>query len=305
MGSYRFRFSTIIPNSWFHSSTKVKNKITKTQPITTSSPSSSSSSFPSTQPADYNRKSYYFTRDLTLPDLTTRIQDPSPPETRQPDPPRKSTKKKRPYSPKKPISQKSVSPEHNPAARCSCGITTKSVSEESNPSDTEVKQSINCSCKTNNSYDVFGKVDLPPIITKPVKQDEFGSGKWVIDGESRGLSVRVVKQGISGSPSRKVKGNGYSPRLGNRVRVNGINGRRRNGSRRSLSESLAVVKTSVDPGRDFKESMVEMIMENNIKSSKDLEDLLACYLSLNCDEYHDLIIKVFKQIWFESTDIRL
>ncbi|KAI3682809.1 hypothetical protein L1987_83090 [Smallanthus sonchifolius] len=291
MGNYRFKFSTIIPNSWFHSSTtgnKVRNKIIKTQPITTSS-SSSSSSIPSTQPADYQRKSYYFTRDLTLPDPTTRVQDTSPPLTHQPDSPRKSTKKKRPTSPKKPIRQKSVSPETNPTARCSCGISPVSVSEESNLSDTEV---INCSCKTNNSYDVeFGKVDLPPIITKPVKQDEFGSGKWVIDGESRGLSVQVVKQGISGSPGRNMKGNGYSPRLGNRVRVNGISARRRNGSRRSLSESLAVVKTSTDPGRDFKESMVEMIMENNIKSSKDLEDLLACYLSLNSDEYHDLIIK--------------
>ncbi|KAJ6913382.1 DUF623 domain containing protein [Populus alba x Populus x berolinensis] len=51
--------------------------------------------------------------------------------------------------------------------------------------------------------------------------------------------------------------------------------------------------------------MVEMIVENNIKASKDLEDLLACYLSLNSDEYHDLIIKVFEQIWFDLTDIKL
>jgi uncharacterized protein (TIGR01568 family) len=68
---------------------------------------------------------------------------------------------------------------------------------------------------------------------------------------------------------------------------------------------LAVVKSSFDPQKDFRESMVEMIVENNIKASKDLEDLLACYLSLNSDEYHDLIIKVFKQIWFDLTDIKL
>uniref|UniRef100_A0A2P2NGJ6 Transcription repressor n=1 Tax=Rhizophora mucronata TaxID=61149 RepID=A0A2P2NGJ6_RHIMU len=76
-------------------------------------------------------------------------------------------------------------------------------------------------------------------------------------------------------------------------------------SRRNLSDSLAIVKSSFDPQRDFRDSMVEMIVENNIKASKDLEDLLACYLSLNSDEYHDLIIKVFKQIWFDLTHIQL
>lgn len=66
-----------------------------------------------------------------------------------------------------------------------------------------------------------------------------------------------------------------------------------------------MVKKSADPQRDFRESMVEMIMENNIRGSKDLEDLLACYLQLNSDEYHEVIIKAFKQIWFDLADIRL
>ncbi|MFS7901527.1 putative transcription factor OFP family [Helianthus anomalus] len=281
MGNYRFRFSNIIPNSWLF--------YNKTQPITTSSSSSSVSS----QPAIHHRKSYYFTRELSVPDP---IQDPSPPESRGPEPRRKSSKKKRPTTPKKPIRRKLISPEIE--------IVPESVETDSIEifSDNEVllpeqPRPVGCSCTTNSlNEEVYARVDLPRIITKPVKHDEFGSGKWVVNGGSR-----------MGSPVRKAKGNGYSPRLGNRVKVNGI--RRRNGNGkgkgRSLSESLAVVKTSADPGRDFKESMVEMIMENNIKSSKDLEDLLACYLALNSDEYHDLIIKVFKQIWFECTDIRL
>ncbi|EFH70887.1 hypothetical protein ARALYDRAFT_892779 [Arabidopsis lyrata subsp. lyrata] len=45
--------------------------------------------------------------------------------------------------------------------------------------------------------------------------------------------------------------------------------------------------------------MVEMIVENNIKAFKDMEDLLACYLESQGKEYHDLIIKVFFQIWVE------
>ncbi|KAJ4903273.1 Transcription repressor OFP2 [Raphanus sativus] len=75
----------------------------------------------------------------------------------------------------------------------------------------------------------------------------------------------------------------------------------RSESRQLVLESYAVMKRSVDPKKDFRESMVEMIEENNIKASKDLEDLLACYLSLNAKEYHDLIIQVFEQIWRQLT----
>ncbi|KAI6703566.1 hypothetical protein NL676_012702 [Syzygium grande] len=64
-------------------------------------------------------------------------------------------------------------------------------------------------------------------------------------------------------------------------------------------ERFAVVKCSYDPQRDFRESMVEMIVERRIRRSEDMEELLTCYLTLNSDEYHDLIIKVFRQVWFE------
>lgn len=63
--------------------------------------------------------------------------------------------------------------------------------------------------------------------------------------------------------------------------------------------SFAVVKCSFDPQQDFRDSMVEMIMEKKITRPDDLEELLACYLTLNSDEYHDLIIKVFRQVWFD------
>ncbi|KAI3525766.1 hypothetical protein L1887_04833 [Cichorium endivia] len=315
MANYRLKFSTFIPNSWFY-----KNKLTKKQ-------QSSPATKPHNQdpPVADQRKSYYFTRDL----VGTGKEDSPPPKTRSPDRPRKSTKKRKPPTHKKPVQQRLLlSGELGSAGSCRCRVTPESIWTGSNSSDTEflspelsasARESVSCSCYTPSSYDeVYGKVDLPPIITKSVKKEGFGSGKWRIEEGCRSLTVKVVKEDVMGmatthtrSPVRrfsggKVKGNCYSPRVGNRVRVHGINGgRRSNDYRRSLSESTAVVKTSVDPGRDFKESMVEMIMENNMKSSKDLEDLLACYLLLNSDKYHDLIIKVFKQIWFESTDIRL
>ncbi|XP_073147254.1 transcription repressor OFP3-like [Henckelia pumila] len=64
------------------------------------------------------------------------------------------------------------------------------------------------------------------------------------------------------------------------------------------SESFAMVKSSLDPEKDFRDSMKEMIAEKNIKASRELEELLACYLSLNSTQYHHLIIKAFEQIWF-------
>ncbi|PON46944.1 Ovate protein family, C-terminal [Parasponia andersonii] len=64
-------------------------------------------------------------------------------------------------------------------------------------------------------------------------------------------------------------------------------------------ESFAVVKCSYDPQKDFKDSMVEMVMEKKIREPEELEQLLACYLTLNSDEYHDVIIKVFRQVWYE------
>lgn len=73
----------------------------------------------------------------------------------------------------------------------------------------------------------------------------------------------------------------------------------------SFSDSFAVVKSSYDPHKDFRDSMVEMILENNIRYSTDLQKLLRCYLSLNSDEYHSTIIKVFDQVWSDLTDLNL
>ena len=62
-------------------------------------------------------------------------------------------------------------------------------------------------------------------------------------------------------------------------------------------ESFAVVKCSSDPQKDFRDSMVEMIMENGIiNHPEELKELLVCYLRLNTNEYHDMIINVFQQV---------
>jgi len=182
-------------------------------------------------------------------------------------------------------------------------------------------------------YDSLSDLVLPPIVTKPAKFNDLLSDakkketktKTKMDAQEElnlkgPLRVKIVKEGaapmkehkntparrfsVSSSPGVKLRMN--SPRIATRKAQ--AHGRRNassaagSGSQRSLLDSFAIVKSSLNPQRDFRESMVEMIVQNNIRTSKDLEDLLACYLSLNSDEYHDLIIKVFKQIWFDLTD---
>lgn len=64
-------------------------------------------------------------------------------------------------------------------------------------------------------------------------------------------------------------------------------------------DSFAVVKCSFNPEEDFRGSMVEMMTELRLNQPEEMEELLACYLTLNSDEYHDLIVKVFREVWFD------
>ncbi|KAJ3676493.1 hypothetical protein LUZ60_003905 [Juncus effusus] len=70
-------------------------------------------------------------------------------------------------------------------------------------------------------------------------------------------------------------------------------------TRNPLLSGFAVMKASLDPQRDFRESMIEMISENGIRKAKDLEELLSCYLTLNTVEYHKMIVRVFEEVWIE------
>ncbi|KAL0394053.1 UNVERIFIED_CONTAM: Transcription repressor OFP8 [Sesamum latifolium] len=60
-----------------------------------------------------------------------------------------------------------------------------------------------------------------------------------------------------------------------------------------IEECYAVEKSSSDPRSDFRESMVEMIVEKQMFGAEDLERLLLCFLSLNAVSYHGIIFDVF------------
>ncbi|XP_010921121.1 transcription repressor OFP2-like [Elaeis guineensis] len=159
-------------------------------------------------------------------------------------------------------------------------------------------------------------IKLPPIVTKPMKKEvDKTEVDWKNASGKQGSCHRSCDmKETSKSPARRsiqrIKVRASSPRLGNKKlqahrsqKTVGLKAAMQ--QRKGLMESIVVVKSSLDPRWDFRESMVEMIIENNLRTSKDLEELLACYLSLNSKEYHDVIIEVFEQIWFDLPDIIL
>ncbi|XP_051134518.1 transcription repressor OFP8-like [Andrographis paniculata] len=68
-------------------------------------------------------------------------------------------------------------------------------------------------------------------------------------------------------------------------------------SYRKIHGSLAVVKDSDDPYNDFRQSMLQMILENRIYSRNSLRQLLHCFLQLNSAQHHEIIIRAFMEIW--------
>ncbi|KAL9674737.1 hypothetical protein QQ045_002936 [Rhodiola kirilowii] len=63
-----------------------------------------------------------------------------------------------------------------------------------------------------------------------------------------------------------------------------------------MENSVAVEKHSDDPYSDFKDSMLQMILEKEIYSKEDLQKLLSCFLNLNSPGHHEVIIRAFMEI---------
>ncbi|XP_057427120.1 transcription repressor OFP6-like [Lotus japonicus] len=77
---------------------------------------------------------------------------------------------------------------------------------------------------------------------------------------------------------------------------NTIKGPGKVGRRRSES-GVAVEKDSDDPYLDFRRSMLQMILENEIYSKDGLRELLNCFLQLNSPQHHGVIVRAFTDIW--------
>uniref|UniRef100_A0A5B7BGZ9 Transcription repressor n=1 Tax=Davidia involucrata TaxID=16924 RepID=A0A5B7BGZ9_DAVIN len=329
MGNYRFRLSDMIPNAWFYklrdmSKTRTHNTshpIKKKLPSTTTTSQKPHLSQP--------RQSYYY-NTTTEPTRAEKFYNsptnPKASDTHFPDSPRKSSKKtskrKTIYKPSPRLVTSSVSTDcSSPETDFHYSPLSEFESDASDSFNKLASWSSSCSCRVSSSttdiiidmdeksytakteklegFDTISELELPPILTKPAKLEEreaYGS-----------LSIKIVKEAKTSPLIRKstgVKIRGNPPRIASKkIRRSASSSLSSKSQRKSFSMSFAIVKSSFDPQKDFQDSMVEMIVENNIRASKDLEELLACYLSLNSDEYHDLIVKAFEQIWFDMADL--
>ncbi|XP_058092660.1 transcription repressor OFP5-like [Magnolia sinica] len=137
---------------------------------------------------------------------------------------------------------------------------------------------------------------IEALLSKSEEQKIGGAKSSHRNGESQQRKIR-----------QRLKNRVLSPRTASRIEICKIRAledlkkarKKREAEMVRAFESFAVVKCSFNPQEDFRESMIEMILENGIGQPEELESLLACYLSLNSEEYHDVIVKVFKQVWFD------
>lgn len=138
---------------------------------------------------------------------------------------------------------------------------------------------------------------MPPRLPKPTETTG-------IDPPPRRLMHGPdLRESIAGKIRHRARARVYSPRaeMGrSKVSAARVRGKNEENGRKEL-ESFAVLKCSRDPQRDFRESMMEMIAEKGMRKAEELEGLLACYLCLNSDEHHDVIVKVFRQVWLDLT----
>lgn len=60
---------------------------------------------------------------------------------------------------------------------------------------------------------------------------------------------------------------------------------------------VAVVKESDDPVGDFRISMMQMMVEEEIATVDEVAELVGQFLALNSPEHHPFILRAFAQIW--------
>ncbi|KAF7819818.1 transcription repressor OFP8 [Senna tora] len=134
----------------------------------------------------------------------------------------------------------------------------------------------------------------PPL--NPIFEKEFGSD----DDEEEEEEGEDETDTLFSSKSLSSDSSRYRRRRGGRRKKKQEGGDMKMGVmplQGKVKDTFAVVKRSSDPYNDFRTSMVEMIVEKQIFAPRELENLLQCFLSLNSNNHHRIIVEVFTEIW--------
>ncbi|KAL8206000.1 hypothetical protein R6Q57_009551 [Mikania cordata] len=266
MGKQRFRLSHMIPNAWFY---RLRDM---------SSPNNSSLSTLKHYPTNsfcYTPKVYSSPSKLNKPLVPKHVLGSIYIQ------PTESTHTNQDLF-LSPSSSCYESPLFESFNTCGCGGVSSSSAD--------VKYEVNeaSSPKTiqdSSGYELVQDIELqmPPKIVTKSRRDMVTT--------KENISIKIVKENIDkyDNSRRKQRASGCSKaQVCKRDVVHDQN---------KFSSSCCIVKSTFDPCKELKESMMEMIVDCNILASQDLEKLLAFYLSLNSNEYHDMIVKSFEEIW--------
>ncbi|KAG6516215.1 transcription repressor OFP8-like [Zingiber officinale] len=165
---------------------------------------------------------------------------------------------------------------------------------------------VGCSCR---------RPKLPSFFYSSPKPESARSPRLLSPSTSTSLSETLTPSTIatttstaattttatvnSSSPSRDGDfASSPSPPFRARETGKGKKKGKRAASRKSVVEgSTAVAKDSIDPYMDFRDSMLQMIVEMEIYAWDDLRDLLHRFLALNAVCHHHLIFRAFVEIW--------
>ncbi|KAG7538398.1 Ovate protein family C-terminal [Arabidopsis suecica] len=291
MGTHKFRFSDIMPHSWLYKLKGMSKSSRKHQP---SSPKHLSSA-----DASSSRK---------LRDPLRRLSSTAHHPQASNSPPKSSSFKRK-------IKRKTV---YKPSSRLKLSTSSslnhrsKSSSSANAISDSVVGSSLDRVSSSPSDQNFGFYHDPEPHSSIDIKDDrsvrklDDVSKDPSISPNLSPLRVETAKEPPFEMMTQQKLKKPKARCSGIKIRANSPKIARKKIKERTSPvsknvKSFAIVLSSVDPEKDFRESMVEMIMENKMREQKDLEDLLACYLSLNSSEYHDVIIKAFEKTWLHLT----
>ncbi|KAF8403351.1 hypothetical protein HHK36_011453 [Tetracentron sinense] len=151
-----------------------------------------------------------------------------------------------------------------------------------------VAVNVGCSCRRPNFSDVFQPKPKTKTKTSSYQNPDLSlssSSSWDrVVGQS--ATSTTFSPNIDPSPQFSEPEYEYDPNSFKTVCGYG-----------RIGESIAVVKHSDDPYLDFRHSMLQMILENDIYSRDDLRQLLDCFLQLNSPYHHEIIVQAFTEIW--------
>ncbi|CAL9244074.1 unnamed protein product [Arabidopsis halleri] len=292
MGTHKFRFSDIMPHSWIY---KLKGMSKSSRKHHSSSPKHLSSA-----DASSSRK---------LRDPLRRLSSTANHPQASNSPPKSSSFKRK-------IKRKTVykpSPRLKLSSSSSLNHRSKSSSSANAISDSAVGSSLDrvsspsgqkfyhdpemhsIDIKDDRSVRKLDDVSEDPSFSPNLSPLRVETAKEL---PFEMITQQDLKKPNARSTGIKIRSN--SPKI---VRKKTKGNTSLVSKKKGTVKSFAIVLSSVDPEKDFRVSMVEMIMENKMREQKDLEDLLACYLSLNSSEYHDVIIKAFEKTWLHLTHL--